>query len=79
MHTFNAKESWLSYLALVKKYIENNLGVKLEINKGVLKVIVEHTRGKCPCRPVFYCPCPYLVHELKTMGRCKCGLFRVGK
>jgi len=80
MHTLNnTKESWLSYLALVKRKLEEDLNIKLEINRGVMRVLVEHTKYKCPCRVVFYCPCPYLVYDLKTNGKCKCGLFRVRK
>jgi len=72
-------DSWLNYIESVKEKIEKDFNIKLEVNKKVMKVIVEHTKYKCPCRPVFYCPCPYLVYELKTIGRCKCGLFRVRK
>ena len=53
---------------------------------GLLKNEERHGPGKryCPCRPVtgneeqdkkIICPCAFHMDEIKSNGRCHCGLF----
>jgi ferredoxin-thioredoxin reductase catalytic chain len=74
-----------------KKYAEENgfsLNPNKEVVQMLVKGLLEKEKefGKryCPCRRItgkkeednkIVCPCVYHLEEIKTQGRCFCGLF----
>ncbi|HID90602.1 TPA: thioredoxin, partial [Candidatus Bathyarchaeota archaeon] len=45
------------------------------IRNSVLRKVVG-MRGRCPCRPIFHCPCPLAAKDILRAGSCYCGLFK---
>jgi len=84
-NVFQEKILFISHIKWYKNVLSRVLGVKVEVNEDILKlltdIIAEKGKPYCPCRKpeseATICPCKWHIEELKKQGRCCCGLFYV--